>query len=384
MAPNNLSPTSTPSDPIEALRESEERYRRLVELSPEAILVHDGQHIIYSNPGSAVLLGVNNPDALLGYPILKLVHPDDQEVVKARMRSVAQAQEAERTELRFVRLDGGLIEVEAVATPIMYGGEPAVMSIIRDITEQKCIAANLARQVQELSRSNEELEQIAYVASHDLQEPLRKVVSFSDLLAHSLDGQLNSETETYMAQIANGAMQMQALVRDLLAYVQVGKTVPTLAFVDASESLEAALGELKTAIREQQAEITYDPLPEVLSQLPALRQLWHQLLTNALKYRAVDPPRIHITAQFQEAEWQFSVRDNGMGFEPEYAKQIFAIFKRLHARGSYPGTGVGLAICQKIVTRHGGQMWAESEPGYGSTFYFTLPAATLYPLPSEA
>jgi PAS domain S-box-containing protein len=359
-------------NPLEALRESEERYRRLVERSPEAIFVHDGEHILYSNTGGADLLGAGQPEALLGRPILELIHPDDQPVVKARIDKTYR--QIGRTELRLLRLDGRSIDVEAMTTPITYDGKPAVLALVHDITEHKCIEADLAQRVWELSRIKAELEQFAYVASHDLQEPLRKVLSFSELLARSLDGRLNAEAESYMRHITDGATRMQGLVRDLLAYVRVAKDASALRPTDMAQVLHATLAELDPQIREKRAVITHDPLPHVLSQPTLMKQLLHQLLTNSLTFHGSESPCVHIAVEPRQQAWQFAIRDNGIGVEPEYAKQIFLIFQRLHSREAYPGTGIGLAICQKIVERHCGQIWVESESGKGATFYFTLPA----------
>ncbi|MDH3600512.1 MAG: ATP-binding protein [Candidatus Tectomicrobia bacterium] len=362
-------------NPLEALRESEERYRRLVELSPEAIFVHDGERILYSNAGGADLLGAVQPEVLFGRPILELIHPNDQSIVKARIDKIYQSREIGRTELQLLRLDGRSIDVEAVTTPITYDGEPAVLALVHDITDHKRIEADLAQRVRELSRTNAELEQFAYVASHDLQEPLRKVLSFSELLARSLAGRLDAEAEAYMRYITDGATRMQGLVRDLLTYVRVGKDVGTLRPTDMAQVLNTTLTELDTPIRQKRAVITHDPLPYVLSQPTLMKQLLNQLLANALTFHGSESPCVHIAVEPREQAWQFAVRDNGIGVEPEYAERIFLIFQRLHARDTYPGTGIGLAICQKIVERHCGQIWVESESGEGATFYFTLPAA---------
>jgi len=362
-------------NPLEALRESEERYRRLVELSPDAIFVHDGERILYSNTGGADLLGAVQPEALFGRPLLELIHPDDQPVVKARIDKTYQSRQIGRSELRLLRLDGRSIDVEAMTTPITYDGKPAVLALVHDITEHKRIESDLAQRVWELSRINAELEQFAYVASHDLQEPLRKILSFSELLARSLDGRLDPEAESYVRHITDGATRMQGLVRDLLAYVRVGQDASTLRPTDMAQVLHSTLAELDIQIREKRAIITHDPLPHVLSQPTLMKQLLHQLLTNSLTFHGSESPCVHIAVKPRQQAWQFAIQDNGIGVEPEYAKQIFLIFQRLHSREAYPGTGIGLAICQKIVERHCGQIWVESESGKGATFYFTLPAA---------
>jgi light-regulated signal transduction histidine kinase (bacteriophytochrome) len=263
-----------------------------------------------------------------------------------------------------------------MTTPITYDGEPAVLALVHDITEHKRIEADLAQRVWELSRTNAELEQFAYVASHDLQEPLRKVLSFSELLARSLDGRLDAEAESYMRYITDGATRMQRLVRDLLTYVRVGKDAGTLRPTDMAQVLLSTLAGLDTPIREKRAVITHDPLPHVLSQPALMKQLLHQLITNSLTFHGSEPPCVHIAVEPRLQAWQFAIRDNGIGIEPEYAEQIFLIFQRLHSREAYPGTGIGLAICQKIVERHYGQIWVEAESGKGATFYFTLPAVS--------
>lgn len=227
----------------------------------------------------------------------------------------------------------------------------------------------------ELERSNAELEQFAYVASHDLQEPLRMVASYTELLADTYSGKLGPEADKYIGYAAGGARRMQALINDLLEFSRVGRRGAPLANVSSEAALRHALDNLRAALGETGAAIVHDPLPLVRGDLTQLAQVFQNLIGNALKFHGPEPPRIEIRAQRDRSEWRFSVRDNGIGFDPRYADRIFLIFQRLHGREQYRGNGIGLAVCRNIVERHGGRIWAESEPGRGSTFFFTLPVA---------
>lgn len=231
----------------------------------------------------------------------------------------------------------------------------------------------LEKAVSELRRSNQELEQFAYVASHDLQEPLRKIASFCNLLESRYADRLDERGGTYLHYIVDGAMRMQALVNDLLLYSRVTTRGQEFAPTDTNEVLQDALANLEMAATENDAHITHDSLPGVRADARQLVRVFQNIIGNAIKYRGEAPPRIHVTAVQENNEWVFSVRDNGIGIAPEYAERIFVIFQRLHTREEYGGTGIGLAVCKKIVERHGGRIWLESQEGCGATFRFTLP-----------
>ena len=229
-----------------------------------------------------------------------------------------------------------------------------------------------------LKRSNEELEQFAYVASHDLQEPLRAVSSFSQLLAKRYQGKLDTDADEFISFIVNGAKRMQTLINDLLAFSRLGTRGQPFAPVAGEEVLQTALVNLDAACTESGALITHDPLPMLLGDSTQLTQLFQNLLSNAMKFRRPKQvPQIHISATPGDGFWQLSVRDNGIGIDPRYFERIFILFQRLHERDTYPGTGIGLAICKKIVERHGGRLWVDSGPETGSCFHFTIPEAKM-------
>lgn len=230
----------------------------------------------------------------------------------------------------------------------------------------------LEESVAELGRSNADLQQFAYVASHDLQEPLRMVSSYTQLIARRYKGKLDADADEFIAFAVDGANRMQRLILDLLAYSRVNTAGRQFEPTAMETVLKAALNNLTNAVKESQAIITHDPLPAVMGDDKQLAQLFQNLLSNAVKFGGAQPPRIHISAKQTDGEWLCSVRDHGIGLDPQYADRIFVIFQRLHTREEYPGTGIGLAICKKIVERHGGRMWVESELGKGATFYFTL------------
>ena len=239
--------------------------------------------------------------------------------------------------------------------------------------ELKHVQDTLLRRTEELTRSNIELDQFASVVSHDLQEPLRMITAYVNLLQTQYAGKLDNEADEFIGLAVDGAKRMQGLIDDLLAYSRVGTRGKKFVATDCNEVLALTLMNLKRAIEESAARITHDPLPIVVGDEFQLGQLLQNLIGNAIKYHGQTPPEIHVGCQRVGAMYRFAVKDNGIGIDPEYTERIFVIFQRLHTRKEYPGTGIGLAICKKIVERHQGEIWVESAPGRGSTFYFTLP-----------
>jgi light-regulated signal transduction histidine kinase (bacteriophytochrome) len=231
----------------------------------------------------------------------------------------------------------------------------------------------LARTVRDLGRSNAELEQFAYVASHDLQEPLRMVQSYLRLLQRRYEGHLDRDAQEFIGFAVDGAERMRQLVRDLLAISRIGTRGRSFEPTDTDRLLDRVLLDLGETVRESGAEVTRDALPTVLADAPQLGQVLQNLITNALKFRGAEPCRVHVGATVRNGEAVFTVRDNGIGIDPENAERVFVLFQRLHSRREYPGTGIGLTICKKIVERHGGRIWVESLPGQGATFHFTIP-----------
>jgi light-regulated signal transduction histidine kinase (bacteriophytochrome) len=243
----------------------------------------------------------------------------------------------------------------------------------RDTTERKRAEEALKHLAEDLRRSNAELEQFAYVASHDLQEPLRMVSSYMQLLKRRYQGRLDNDADEFIGFAVDGAARMQHLINDLLAFSRVGTRGRPMGLSSGEKALAEALTNLQVAIQESKSIITHDPLPTVFCDQPQLVQVFQNLIGNSIKFRGQQVPQIHISAKRAEREWVFSVCDNGIGLDLKFGERVFEIFQRLHSRTAYPGTGIGLAICKRIIERHEGRIWVESAPGQGATFYFTLP-----------
>jgi light-regulated signal transduction histidine kinase (bacteriophytochrome) len=242
-----------------------------------------------------------------------------------------------------------------------------------EIAERERAEATLRRTAEDLARSNRDLEQFAYVASHDLQEPVRMVSVYVQLLQRRYGDRLDDRARQYIGRVADGARHMQTLIKDLLAYARAGTVHKELQPVDCGAAFDRAADHLAEAVREARAEVTRGALPVVRGDATQLAQLFQNLIGNAIKFRSDRPARVRVAAERAGDCWQLSVRDNGIGIDPRYHDRLFTIFERLHGRDEYPGTGIGLAICKRIVERHGGRIWLESEPGQGTTFFFTLP-----------
>lgn len=275
---------------------------------------------------------------------------------------------------------GALGEVNAVEC-IKQGAADYVLKdnllrlpmVVRRALREGQLRQQHRRDQEELLRSNQDLEQFAYVASHDLQEPLRMVAIFTRLLGERYRGKLDEQADKYIQFASEGAIRMQTLIQDLLAFSRVGRGGIAAKRVDCNQVVEQALKDLHTSIQKSGARINWDPLPVVVADGGLLTQLFQNLIGNAIKFRRLEHPTIHVSAREQPLEWQFAVADDGIGMMPEHGEIIFQIFKRLHTRAEYPGNGLGLAICKKIIEHHGGRIWVESKPGEGSTFHFTLP-----------
>lgn len=252
--------------------------------------------------------------------------------------------------------------------------ENANEGLRRENAERAAAESALREKTQALARSNADLEQFAYVASHDLQEPLRMVSSYMQLFEKRYKGALDPQAEKYIAYAVDGAKRMQALIAGLLEYSRVGRQEDAPAAVDTEGALDQALTNLRSALEESGAVVTRDPMPRVVGFGAQITRVFQNLVANAVKFRRPqEPPRIHVGARLQHDRALFTVSDNGIGIDPQYSDRVFVIFQRLHTRAEYPGTGIGLSVCKKVVERHGGEIWLDSQPGAGTTFSFTLP-----------
>jgi PAS domain S-box-containing protein len=371
----------------ERLRRSEEEARETRDLLRttlasigDAVIVTDAQgNVTFLNDVAAALTGWSEKEAV-GLPLKKIFAISNEETgasVESPLEKVFREGRivglANHT--RLTAKSGRQIPIDDSAAPIRdaKGGVVGVVLVFRDVTERKHAEKAVQESVERLSRANEDLRQFAFAASHDLQEPLRMITSYSQLLVKEYSGQLGGDADLYVRFISEGTSRMRDLLADLLAYAQLSSDIlETGGSVDLDAVKRKAIENCKVAIDESKAIIKSDLLPQVTGHEPHFVQLLQNLIENAIKYRSDTPPQISISVQQKEDMWLFAVADNGISIAPEYHKQIFGLFKRLHGK-QIPGTGIGLAICQRVVQRYGGKIWVESQLRQGSTFYFTLP-----------
>jgi PAS domain S-box-containing protein len=360
----------------EALRASEERFRRTFELAGAGVaLIGLDRRFLRVNRRMCEILGYTEAE-LLTLKGRDISHPDDRDMInKMRPALYEGGIDAIRIEKRYLRKDGSTVwAASTVTVERNAAGEPLhEIAIYEDVSARKAAEEALRAAHDELARSNAELEQFAYVASHDLQEPLRMVASYTQLLGKRYGGRLEGDATEFMAYIVDGAARMKQLIEDLLAYSRVGTRGREFTRVRLEVVMSRARTSLRGALEESGGELTHDALPEVEGDEMQLFQLMQNLAGNALKFHGAAPPRVHVSSAAKEHEYVISVQDNGIGIDPQYFERIFMVFQRLHDKSQYPGTGIGLAICKKVVDRHGGRLWVESEPGKGSCFKFTLP-----------
>jgi PAS domain S-box-containing protein len=361
----------------EALRKSEKRFKLIAETIDEVFWIAELEthRTIYVSPAFEHVWGRTQQEVCQDPEcFLESIYPDDRETLISAMKTVKNGLPFD-TEYRIRRPDGSIAWIwghgypvpEEAGSPILYTG------VAQDITVRKRMEDELKQHAEKLARSNSELERFAYVASHDLQEPLRMVASFTQLLGKRYSGKLDETADRYIHYAVDGAQRMQVLISDLLAYSRVNSKELDLRATDCETVVRAAMRNLEAAIQESGASVQWDPLPTLVADPAQLGHLFQNIFGNAIKFRRKqEAPRINISATDKGTEWLFSVRDNGIGIEPHQVERIFQIFQRLHGRAEYAGTGIGLAICKKVVERHGGRIWVESEPGAGSDFRFTL------------
>lgn len=359
-----------------AVGESEERYRRIVETAREGVWVLDCNGVtVYANAVMARLAGWPQ-DEMAGRPATDFLPVETAPRAVGRILDCGDDGPS-RLETSLANREQGPIDVIINASPLSGGpADQRVLCMVTDISGMKRGEEHLLAMVDKLSKSNAELERFAQVASHDLQEPLRSIISFAQLLERNHKDKLDGDARECIDYVIGGARRMHELVNDLLVYSSFSGEAGRFRSLDGGEVAAAAVANLRQAIDEAGAEVTLGQLPAVVGDAPQVVQLFQNLLSNSLKFRpAGQPPRIRIDGSVVGGEVEFTICDNGIGIEPEYYEEIFRIFRRLHPPSRYGGTGMGLAICRRIIDRHGGRIWVVSEPGRGSTFHFTLPAA---------
>ena len=362
----------------EAVVHEQNLLRSLMNNIPDSIYFKDTEsRFIRVNKGLADWHGVSDPAEVVGKTDFDFFteqharksYADEQRILETGQPLVG-------IEEKETWADGRVTWVSTTKMPLRDedGRIIGTFGISRDITERNLVKQKLEQTILELKRSNDDLQQFASVASHDLQEPLRMITSYLQLLDKRYKGKLDADADEFISFAVDGAKRMQGLISDLLAYSRVGTRGKPFESCDCESVLTKALRDLDRIIEENNAVVTHDPLPTVVGDVTQLEQVFRNLISNAIKYRRKDQaPNIHISAEQKDNEWLFSVRDNGIGIEPEFSGRIFAIFQQLHGRDEYEGSGIGLAICKRVVERHGGRIWVESEPGEGSTFFFTFP-----------
>jgi PAS domain S-box-containing protein len=377
-AAGNLRGFSESSHDLSESKESGAKYRGLLEAAPDAmVVVNQTGEIVLLNLQAEKQFGYHR-DELIRQKVKNIIPEGFAErLIADGTRTAAEAlaqQIGTGIELTGRRKDGSEFPIEIMLSPLSNAEGILVTAAIRDITERKRSEDHLMRTAAELKRSNDELQQFAYVASHDLQEPLRMVASYTQLLAQRYQGRLDSDADEFIAFVTDGCNRMQGLIQDLLTYSRAGTNERELREISCEHALKDALANLRATIKESGAVVTHDSLPAITTDQTQLAQVFQNLVGNAIKYRSADAPRIHVSVAKNGGKEQiFSVRDNGLGIDPQYFERIFILFQRLHGRVEFKGTGIGLAICKKIVERLGGRIWVESQPKEGSTFYFALP-----------
>jgi len=374
----NLRGFSEFSHDLSESKESGAKYRGLLEAAPDAmVVVNQAGEIVLFNLQAEKQFGYHR-DELVGQKVKNIIPKGFAERLLADgLRSVEDAlaqQIGTGIELTGRRKDGSEFPIEIMLSPLESPEGTLVTAAIRDITERKRAEQHLVKTVAELNRSNDELQQFAYVASHDLQEPLRMVASYTQLLAERYKGRLDSDADEFIAYAVDGSNRMQVLIQDLLSYSRAGTNGRTLRKISSDNALKEALTNLRATIQESGAVVTYDSLPIITTDGTQLTQVFQNLVGNAIKYRSAEIPKVHVSASKNDGnEWIFSVRDNGMGIDAQYFERIFVLFQRLHGQTEFKGTGIGLTICKKILEQLGGRIWVESQPEKGSTFHFALP-----------
>jgi PAS domain S-box-containing protein len=361
-------------------KKAEEELNRFFTLSLDMMcIIGDDGYFKRINPAFEDVLGYTR-DELFSKPYHEFIHPEDKEKTLTEVTKMINEGTKLTIENRCIRKDGTYRWLAWKSVPV----EKMRYASARDITEQKIAAEQIKkmnqelelrvqRRTSELKRSNEELQQFAYVASHDLQEPLRMVASYMQLLERKYKGKLDEKADMYIGFAVDGASRMKALINDLLNFSRVDSKAKTLAPTDFNVTLEEVMQNLKEAIKENKAKIIVEgTLPTIIAESSQMIQLFQNFISNAIKFKGDNIPEIRVSAEEQPAHWVFKIKDNGIGIEKEYWDRIFVIFQRLNNRVEYPGTGIGLAICKKIVERHGGKIWLESETGKGTTFFFTI------------
>ena len=352
-----------------------QRFANVVESSNDAILTISLDGIITSwNKGAEQIYGYLS-ETIIGKNVSILSPGDLKDETKKLIEKVKLGERIQRYRTSRLRKDGKLIYVSIALSPVFdsSGELVAISAITRDITESKKANEVLKLKLEELARSNEELEQFAYVSSHDLQEPLWMITGYLQLLKRRYQGELDDKADKYINCAVEGAFSMQNLINDLLEFSRVTTITREPEFTDCEFILNQILSNLKLFIIESKATVSYGSLPKIMADSIQLVQVFQNLIINGIKFHGEEAPKIHISAEKKANEWLFSVQDNGIGIDPRCFKKIFELFKRLHKREEYPGTGIGLAICKKIIEKQGGRIWVESEQSKGSTFYFTLP-----------
>ncbi len=359
----------TCTDIEEKKREAEAFAARaaIVEAADDAITCENMEGLIVTWNGGAERLYGYSAEEVIGRSVAMLIPPEMPDELSQILETLRCGATMEHHETVRVRKDGKRLDVSFTLSPIKdgQGKITGIAGIARDISMAKQAEA-------ELRRSNAELEQFAYVASHDLQEPLRAMAGTIQILQRRYKGQLDARADEIITHAVAAVTRMQTLVSDLLAFSRLARHGDPFAETDFATVLQDVSANLEVAIAESRATITHDALPEVVADASQMRQLLQNLLSNAIKFRGERPLRIHLSARREENTWLFSVRDNGPGIEPQYFERIFIIFQRLVTRDEYPGTGIGLAVCKKIVERHGGRIWLDSQVDEGTTFYFTI------------